>query len=101
MNLKADKTALEKAIDDFSDQIQQLWGKSVDTFVDKNEMKKALRSFELQMKKLAVAMQNQKSVSPQREDAILAKKPLQGWSCGSCEKTLINLGGDPADFTSW
>lgn len=35
------------------------------------------------------------------EDAMLAKKPLGGWSCMSCEKNLVNLQGQLADYNPW
>jgi hypothetical protein len=33
--------------------------------------------------------------------AMLTKKPLQGWSCASCDKDLVNLQGRIADFHPW
>lgn len=35
------------------------------------------------------------------EEAMFAKKPLGGWSCASCEKNLINLHGQIADYQPW
>lgn len=35
------------------------------------------------------------------EDAMFAKKPLGGWSCASCEKNLVNLYGNIAEYTVW
>jgi hypothetical protein len=32
---------------------------------------------------------------------MFAKKPLGGWSCASCERNLINLHGQMADFLAW
>jgi hypothetical protein len=38
---------------------------------------------------------------PERDDAMFAKKPLQGWSCASCDKNVVNLQGLPADYYNW
>lgn len=32
---------------------------------------------------------------------MFAKKPLQGWSCASCDKNIVNLQGMPADYYNW
>jgi len=32
---------------------------------------------------------------------MLAKKPLGGWSCASCEKNLVNLSGQINDNLAW
>ena len=32
---------------------------------------------------------------------MFAKKPLGGWSCASCEKNLINLQGQQAEYNPW
>ena len=32
---------------------------------------------------------------------MFSKKPLQGISCASCEKNLVNLQGLPADYYNW
>lgn len=37
----------------------------------------------------------------ERDDAMFAKKPLQGWSCASCDKNIVNLQGMPADYYNW
>mmetsp|Transcript_35280 Transcript_35280/g.6358 ORF Transcript_35280/g.6358 Transcript_35280/m.6358 type:complete len:85 (-) Transcript_35280:128-382(-) len=34
-------------------------------------------------------------------DAMLARKPLGGWSCASCEKNLEQLRGKKAPYSSW
>ena len=32
---------------------------------------------------------------------MFSKKPLQGISCASCDKNVVNLQGIPADFYNW
>ncbi len=61
----------------------------------KSDLKKAIRVLDERVKKL---MQNQTTSSDQRgtmEDAMFSKKPLEGISCASCEKNLINISGLP------
>jgi hypothetical protein len=35
------------------------------------------------------------------DDAMIAKKPLGGWSCASCEKKLEKLSGRLASHSPW
>lgn len=35
------------------------------------------------------------------DDAMFTKKPLNGWSCASCERNVINLYGQMAEFHPW
>jgi hypothetical protein len=35
------------------------------------------------------------------DDAMFTKKPLGGNSCASCEKNIINLQGQIAEFHPW
>ena len=35
------------------------------------------------------------------DDAMFSRKPLEGISCASCEKNLINLSGLPAQYYNW
>jgi hypothetical protein len=35
---------------------------------------------------------------PEEEDALIAKRQLIGWSCASCEKSLVNMQGNHAEY---
>lgn len=35
------------------------------------------------------------------DSAMIAKRPLQGWACASCEKDIINLQGQINAYNSW
>jgi transposase-like protein len=37
----------------------------------------------------------------ERDDAVLAKKPLEGWKCATCDKNLVNMIGMPAEHYTW
>jgi len=39
--------------------------------------------------------------STEEEDIMFAKKPLQGWSCASCDKDIFNLQMRPGEFHPW
>jgi hypothetical protein len=38
---------------------------------------------------------------PEEEDALIAKRQLIGWSCASCEKSLVNMQGNHAEYQTW
>lgn len=67
----------------------------------KSDLKKAIWVLDERVKKL---MQNQQAASEPRgtmEDAMFSKKPLEGISCASCEKNLINISGLPVQYYNW
>ena len=66
----------------------------------KGELKKALRILDERIRKITDQV-NSRGPSLEREDALLAKKPLEGWKCATCEKGLVNMIGLPADHYVW
>ena len=70
-------------------------------FVDKAEQKKYKIQLEkqvisfvnllFQLENLYTLIQTRVPTMPDGDNAILSKKPLGGWSCGSCEKNLTNI----------
>ena len=66
----------------------------------KGELKKALRILDERIKKLTDQVHS-RGPSLEREDAMFAKKPLEGWKCATCEKGLTNMIGLPADHYVW
>lgn len=66
----------------------------------KGELKKALRILDEKLRKLADQPLS-RGPSVEREEALLAKKPLEGWKCATCEKGLTNMAGLPADHYVW
>ncbi|CAI2384200.1 unnamed protein product [Moneuplotes crassus] len=63
----------------------------------KNDLKRALRILNDKIARGAEASQPKED----RDDAMFSKKPLQGVSCASCDKNVVNLQGLPADFYNW
>lgn len=66
----------------------------------KGDLKKALRIMDDRVKRLTDQVKS-RGPSLDREDAVLAKKPLQGWKCATCEKGLTNMIGLPANHYTW
>ena len=100
LNNKADIEALnnlEKALMDKLNEIVKALQKQ---FADKNDTKKALKLLEKQLKNLYDLIMSKQN-GPDEDDAMFSKKPLGGFSCASCEKNLINLQGQAADFHTW
>lgn len=65
-------------------------------FADKSETKRALKFLE----KLIKDTESMKVVRD-GDDAMLARKPLGGWSCASCQKDLEKLMGKIAPYQAW
>jgi hypothetical protein len=58
------------------------------------------------LKKISKFLQDLPKKEPERlkneiDDAMIAKKPLGGWSCASCEKKLEKLSGRLASHSPW
>lgn len=73
---------------------------------DLKKAKQQLQKLENNMKKLQDFVMDQlANLSPVREgavheedDAMFVKRPLQGWSCASCDKDIVNLQSRLADY---
>lgn len=65
--------------------------------MDKQDTKKALKQFESQIETI-LEMLFHKVDEFDVNDAMLAKKPLGGWSCISCQKNISNISGNMADY---
>ncbi len=64
--------------------------------MDKVETKKALKTLETQIKNIfdmIISKMDENEVN----EAMMAKKPLGGWSCGSCQKNIINMSSSLAE----
>lgn len=47
---------------------------------------------------MLIAMQNK---TPNEDDAMFTKKYVGPVHCASCEKGIVNLAGQPADYHVW
>mmetsp|Transcript_2203 Transcript_2203/g.2146 ORF Transcript_2203/g.2146 Transcript_2203/m.2146 type:complete len:115 (+) Transcript_2203:786-1130(+) len=66
-------------------------------YMDKTETKKTFKMFERQLKNIFEIIVH-KFEEENLQDAMMAKKPLGGWSCASCAKNVQNLNGALADY---
>lgn len=99
---KADLSELrnveQKIFEEFNKIVENLYKK----FADWIDTKQNFKILERQIKNLFDLIMNQKSEGgPSEEDALLAKKPLGGYSCASCEKNLVNMSGSKVEYNSW
>lgn len=88
-----DLKALEELI---KQKIKELAEEFMRKFAEKIETKRALKFLEKQIRE----HETFKSI-PEGEDAMLARKPLGGWSCASCQKELEKLIGKVAPYQAW
>eukprot|EP00826_Nyctotherus_ovalis_P033949 TRINITY_DN2777_c0_g1_i1.p4 TRINITY_DN2777_c0_g1~~TRINITY_DN2777_c0_g1_i1.p4 ORF type:complete len:216 (-),score=91.47 TRINITY_DN2777_c0_g1_i1:108-755(-) len=98
LNKKLDKEEFEKwkAENDFN----QLLNAMLKKFADRNEMMKALKKLEARIALLEETM-HESGMHEMGENALLAKKPLGGWSCASCQKDLVNIEGMRVQYYPW
>jgi len=69
-------------------------------FVEKTDMRKTIGKLKLRLQMIENMFA--KNETPENApDAILAKKPLGGWSCASCQKDLKNFGKQKLSFYPW
>eukprot|EP00826_Nyctotherus_ovalis_P057685 TRINITY_DN7896_c0_g1_i9.p1 TRINITY_DN7896_c0_g1~~TRINITY_DN7896_c0_g1_i9.p1 ORF type:complete len:335 (-),score=100.49 TRINITY_DN7896_c0_g1_i9:132-1136(-) len=95
---KLDREEFEKwkAENDMGEIINGLMKK----FADRNEMIKALKRLEERILALEEFIR-ENMANTCADNALLATKPLGGWSCASCQKDIVNLEGMPAQFYPW
>lgn len=86
-----------KALEGFmATKLKELFEECLKKFADKNETKKAFKYMEKLMKETETV----KTVR-EGDDAMLARKPLGGWSCASCQKHLEKLMGKIGPYQQW
>ncbi|CAG9325152.1 unnamed protein product [Blepharisma stoltei] len=86
---------LEKSLQEKVIAVCDAMGKK---FADKTDTKKALKYLERLIREIYESPGKERRDG---EDAMLAKKPLGGWSCASCEKQLEKLAGKVANYQPW
>ena len=81
-------------------KIEELALASVKKFADKNETTNNFKYLEDQIKKILEMLQSQKPGSD-AETWLLAKKPINGYACASCESFIGDLREDSHKFIPW
>jgi len=97
METKIDKEEFNRWITD--NNIKQILSGIVKKFADRNEMLKALKKLEARIIGLEELMNENEGDNV--ESVLLAKKPLGGWSCASCQRDIINLEGMRTQYYPW
>ena len=71
-------------------------------FADKNECLKNFKHIEEQLKKILIILKKRNDQSSEGEgNWLLAKKPIKGYSCASCESYLGELNNDVKKYVPW
>ena len=72
-------------------------------FADKNESLKNFKHIEEQLKKIIFLLKkrNEQNVDGDANNWLLAKKPINGYSCASCESYLGDLSNDIKKYVPW
>jgi hypothetical protein len=92
-NIEKIKKTIEK---DLKLEMKDLTENFDKKFADKFEMLRGFKFVESVLNKLEGKISRNDA-----EEAILARKPLAGWTCGSCEKHLDKLSGRTAGYVPW
>lgn len=88
---------IKKTIEfDLKEQMSKLIENNEKKFADKFEMLRGFKYVEGHLNKLEKIMRKSDA-----EEVILARKPLGGWTCGSCDKVVEKLSGKGGGYTPW
>ena len=96
LNKKASIEKLKELEDLLMQKLREMYEELIKRFADKNETKKSLKFLEKLIRE-SVSVK----VVKDGNDAMLARKPLGGWSCASCQKDLEKLIGKIAPYHAW
>ena len=96
LNKKASLEKLKELEDMLMQKLREMYEELIKRFADKNETKKSLKFLEKLIRE-SVSVK----VVKDGNDAMLARKPLGGWSCASCQKDLEKLIGKIAPYHAW
>ena len=100
LKTKANLSDLEDLKNYLLGKIEELALASMKKFADKNETTNNFKYLEDQIKKILEMLQSQKP-SSDSETWLLAKKPINGYACASCESFIKDLREDSHKFIPW
>ncbi|CDW80316.1 UNKNOWN [Stylonychia lemnae] len=98
---KADKDELQKLENRIMEKLNEMLQKFLGMFADKKDTVKRLTNLEKNVKTIFDLMMSKNSPRQNEDDAMFTKKPLNGLTCASCERNIINLSGQIADYHPW
>lgn len=84
------------------EKLNELLGNLGNQFADKDAMRKKIFTLEKNIKNLYdLMMAANVSKKDNEDDAMFTRKPLGPVSCASCDKGIVNLLGQQADYMPW
>ena len=100
LKTKANLSDLEDLKNFLLGKIDELALACVKKFADKNETTNNFKYLEDQIKKI-LEMLSKKDSANEAENWLLAKKPVNGYSCAACESYIGDLRDDTHKFIPW
>ena len=97
---KANLSDLEDLKNFLLGKIDELALACVKKFADKNETTNNFKYLEEQIKKILEMLSKKDSIN-EAENWLLAKKPVNGYSCAACESYISDLRDDTHKFIPW
>ena len=100
---KADQLELNNIKNNLMEKMEELVRACNLKFADKNECLKNFKHIEEQLKKILFLLKkkNEQSSDGDPNNWLLAKKPINGYSCASCESYLGDLSNDIKKYIPW
>jgi hypothetical protein len=97
---KADKSDLVDLENRIMDKLKDMINQLLANFANKEDV---MKRFAQLSKKIREIMENlaNRGGATNEEDAMFSKKHLGPVACASCEKNLVNMHGNPADYHVW
>ena len=102
-----------------TDRLNELHGIMLSKCVDKEDAKRRFHAIEKNVRKYFFNLQIKniyelmiasgytgqaggcRSRDNSEDEAMFSKRPLGGMSCGSCERSLVNITGQMAEYKPW
>lgn len=103
MDGKATKQELADLEQRLLDKLAELMNSLANMFADKEGTRKRLNALEKNIKNLYELLMAQINggKTDNEDDAMFTKKPIGPVTCASCEKNIVNLIGQQADYLAW
>eukprot|EP00347_Sterkiella_histriomuscorum_P003865 403362643 len=101
MKSKLDRTDIEELEKRILENVDLQINEKTKRYVDKADLKKIKAQIDKQIENLFALIQARLSAQVDGDNAMLAKKPLGGWSCASCEKNITNLSQQVNEHHHW
>jgi len=103
LNKKADMIELANLRNGLLDKLEELAKACNLKFADKNECLKNFKHIEEQLKKILLLLKkrNEQGGEGDANSWLLAKKPINGYSCAACESYLGDLSNDIKKHVPW